>query len=119
MTWFYQQSTGKLSHDNEFIAIGYSGTGEGRNNSDAQEIQGMGPIPCGEYSIGPSYVHPHLGPCVMNLDAKEGTDTFGRSLFRMHGDNAAHDASHGCIIMGPTVRQMVASSDDKNLKVVA
>lgn len=48
----------------------------------------------------------------MNLDPDDGNEMFGRSLFRMHGDNAAmnHTASDGCIIMGLAVRLEVAEA---------
>jgi hypothetical protein len=53
----------------------------------------------------------------MNLDPESGTEPFGRSLFRIHGDNASHDASHGCIILGPLVRRRIAESGDTELTV--
>jgi hypothetical protein len=116
--WTYRQSDGELLHDGQFEGTGYSGTGDGRNNPAAQKLEGVGPIPCGRYRIGGAYDHPRLGPCVMNLDAEFGTDTFGRSLFRIHGDNARHDASHGCIILGPAIRHAIAGSFDRELTVV-
>jgi hypothetical protein len=117
MTWTYSQTTGELTHNGTFQGTGYSGTGDGRNNPDMQNVQAVGPLPQGTYTIGGAYQHPHLGPCVMNLDPKEGTETFGRSLFRIHGDNAAHNASHGCVILGPAIRHAIADSDDNNLVV--
>lgn len=117
--WTYCQRDGELSLDNSFEGTGYSGTGEGRNNANAEKIEGIGPIPRGLYRIGSAYDHPHLGPCVMNLDPEPGTETFGRSLFRIHGDNSRHDASHGCIILGPAIRRLIASSGDRDLLVTA
>jgi hypothetical protein len=118
MSWFYDQSSGELRHNGEFEGTGYSGTGNGRNNPSAQDLPNTGPIPQGKYHIGPAYAHPHLGPCVMNLDPIEGTNTFGRSLFRIHGDNARHDASEGCIILGPSIRKLIAASGDHDLEVM-
>ena len=115
--WTYRQSDGELMHDTSFAGTGYSGTGEGRNNPAAQAEVGIGPIPQGRYKIGVAYNHPHLGPCVMNLDPEPGTNTFDRSLFRIHGDNARDDASHGCIILGPTIRRAIAMSGDTELTV--
>ncbi len=117
MSWEYDQSSGELRHDGAFEGTGYSGTGIGRNAPDAQRIPHTGPIPQGRYRIGKDYDHPHLGPCVMNLEPEPGTDTFGRSLFRIHGDNKRHDASQGCIILGPTLRRLIARSFDDELEV--
>ncbi len=117
MTYDYHQKDGALIHGPEFVGTGYSGHGEGRNNPALQKKQKVGPIPQGLYKIGPAYQHARLGPCVMNLDPMPGTDTFGRSLFCIHGDNANHDASEGCIILGPTIRRQIAASSDRLLLV--
>lgn len=122
MTWNYVQRTGALYRPNgTLLAHGYSGFGAGLNNPNMQSVTAIGPLPVGTYKIGDSYDHPHLGPCVMNLYYVEGPGTFGRSLFRMHGDNSAHahTASHGCVIMPPGARMEVADSDDGVLFVVA
>lgn len=115
--WTYSQKTGELLRDGAFEGTGYSGTGDGRNNADMQEVKNTGPLPQGDYDIGPEYDDPHLGPCVMALTPSAGTDTFGRSLFRIHGDNARHDASHGCVILGPAIRHVIADSGDTKLRV--
>ena len=117
MSWAYDQSTGELRRDGVFEGTGYSGTGIGRNRPDAQKIPDTGPIPQGKYIISAPYLHPHLGPCVMNLVPVPGTDTFGRTAFRIHGDNARHDASEGCIILGPSIRKEIAASGDHELEV--
>lgn len=119
MTWQYQQSTGELSWDGEFEGTGYSGAGIGRNNPAEQGTPDVGPIPQGQYRIGSAYDDiGKLGPCVMALDPSPGTNTFGRSLFRIHGDNVNHDASHGCIILGPAIRRKIASGADRDLVVI-
>jgi hypothetical protein len=115
--WTYAQRTGALSRDGEYEGTGYSGTGEGRNNPSLQCEPDIGPIPQGVYRIGPAYDHPHLGPCVMTLEPAAGTNTFGRSLFRIHGDNVRHDASHGCIVFGPGTRRLISASGDRGLTV--
>jgi hypothetical protein len=117
--WTYAQRTGALSRDGEYEGTGYSGTGEGRNNHDLQSEPDIGPIPQGLYRIGPAYDHPHLGPCVMNLEPAPETNTFGRSLFRIHGDNTRHDASHGCIVIGSGARRLISASGDRALTVTA
>ena len=118
--WTYRQTDGELLHDGVFEGTGYSGTGAGRNNPDMQSVPNVGPIPQGTYKIGPAHDEiGTLGPCVMNLDPTDYTDDFGRSAFRIHGNNAANDASHGCIILGPQIRQMIAASTDRDLTVTA
>lgn len=117
MSWMYTQSSGELTKDGTFEGTGYSGTGFGRNNPAAQSIQNVGPIPTGAYIIGDAYDDDHLGPCVMHLDSAEDTNTFGRSLFRIHGNNADNDASHGCVILGPSIRYLIATSDDRSFIV--
>ena len=116
----YSQSTGELTQDGVFVGTGYSGTGAGRNKPGMEHVPDVGPIPQGRYKIGPARDDDaKLGPCVMNLDAEPGTDTFGRSLFRIHGNNKQNDASHGCIILGPAIRHQIRDGADKELTVVA
>lgn len=93
--WGYAQGDGELLHDGAFEGTGYSGTGAGRNAPEQQSVPNVGPIPQGRYRIGAHYDDPTLGPYVMHLDAEPGTNTFGRSLFRIHGDNARHDRQCG------------------------
>lgn len=112
--WRYQISTGELTRDGEFVGTGYSGSGytaaDGRNNPAMVHIHGKGPIPPGLYQIEKPRDSETLGPCVMNLTPMPGTNDFGRSLFRIHGNNKANNASHGCIILGPSIRHLIAAS---------
>ena len=117
--WTYRQRTGELLHDGAFEGSGYSGRANGRNNPNAQAVRDTGPVPEGLYAIGAAFDHPHLGPCVMLLYPEPGTNTFGRSAFYIHGDNARHDASHGCIILGPAIREKIAAGPDHKLTVIA
>lgn len=119
MTWQYRISNGELTHDGEFIGTGYSGHGEGRNNPYDISIADTGPIPLGVWDIGPSYTDAIRGPIVMRLAPESDTETFGRSGFLIHGDNATHTASTGCIILGPAIRREIDQSQDKNLRVIA
>ncbi len=96
---------------------GYSGTGGGRDNPDMETRGFEGPIPRGTYDIGASRRHSSLGPEVMNLDPV-GHMAHGRTDFRIHGNNAANDASEGCIVLPPNVRRLIAGSADKRLEVV-
>lgn len=97
----------------------YSGYGEHRNDPSLCNVPNVGPIPPGKYRIGKAYQHEHLGPVVMNLDPLPGTNTFGRSLFRIHGDNKEHNASHGCIIAPRSLREAINASQDRILEVLA
>jgi hypothetical protein len=121
MSWTYHQASGRLERNGMLVASGgYSGNGAARNNSAMQSTIGHGPIPVGSWRIGPIHTHPTKGPYVMNLDPLPGTVTFGRTLFRIHGDSRLHpgQASDGCIIFGPAVRQAIGSSADTLLVVV-
>jgi hypothetical protein len=115
--WVYRSSDGELLHDGTFEGSGYSGTGAGRNNPSMEDEHGIGPIPRGRYRIGPERASERLGPVVMNLDPI-GHDAMGRTAFRIHGDDARHDASHGCVILGPVLRHLIAGSFDTELEVV-
>lgn len=116
--WKYSQSTGELSQSGTSVGHGYAGTGKGRNNPAMQHVKRTGPLPRGFYTIGEAYKHPHLGPVCMNLEPDKANEMFGRDLFRIHGDSADGDASLGCIVMGPSIRKLVAKSSDKRLQVV-
>jgi len=117
----YSQSTGVLARNGAAVGHGYSGHGAGRNNPAMQAAPNVGPIPQGQYKIGPPFDTPPSahGPHVMRLIQAPGTDTFGRDGFLMHGDNPQHDASEGCIIMPPDVRNAVSASGDTDLTVTA
>jgi len=117
--WTYFQKTGELADEGgEIVATGYSGHGEGRNNPAMEGVKDVGPIPAGSYAIGSVRDTETHGPVVMPLAHLAG-DTFGREGFLIHGDNTRHDASQGCIILPRTVRQAIAESADRMLKVVA
>ena len=117
MSWTYSQSTGQLSENGIQVGVGYSGTGTGRNNPAEEAVPRTGPIPSGKYSIGPPHDTDTHGPYVMSL-TPVGHNALGRSGFLMHGDNVRHDASLGCIILGPQIRHRVGTSGDKDLEVV-
>jgi len=119
MTWKYQQHDGALFHNGEFEGTGYSGTEYGRNNPTAQDVANLGPIPQGNYWIGKPFTDAVRGPIVMALTPNPEDQMFGRSGFLIHGDNAAHDASHGCVVLGPLLRAAIANSGDVHLLVTA
>lgn len=122
MSWTYHIASGRMVNAADATVFqGYSGAGhssaEGRNNPAMCNVVAKGPIPPGQYTIGAPHASPNTGPYTMNLDPKPGTNTFGRSAFRIHGNNAANDASHGCIILPPDARHAIWESGDHDLIV--
>ncbi|MFZ5503511.1 MAG: tlde1 domain-containing protein [Pseudomonadota bacterium] len=123
------QSTGQVTRvdangNSTVLGTGYSGHGEGVNNPDMQNVEGVGPIPQGRYEIGPQQDNitgegTRL-PGSMRLTPLEGTDTFGRDGFIIHGDNARGDqsASKGCPILNRNIRDQIANSDETVFRVV-
>lgn len=120
--WTYSQSAGSIKENNgEPCGLGYSGKGEHKNIPSAQDIKMCGPIPRGIYRINaPQNTEAH-GPFVLPLTPDPGNTMFGRSGFLIHGDSIAHPggASEGCIILPKLVREMIWSSGDWGLLVVA
>jgi RHS repeat-associated protein len=100
----YHQSTGSLTCTNDTTGAtylscnGYAGTGNGRNNPAAQNQSSVGPLPQGDYTVGDSFRHPHAGPGTRRLTPASTNQMYGRSGMMIHGDNASHDASEGCIV---------------------
>ena len=120
MTHIYQQSTGNLYHDTTPLGTGYAGHGLGLNNPAAQFIEGVGPLPCGWYTIGAPFDHPRCGPFTMRLTPDADTEMNGRAGMCMHGDTASenHTASDGCIVAARDIRETVWASGDRRLLVV-
>jgi hypothetical protein len=119
--WVYAQSTGRLSRNGDFEGSGYSGHGQGLNAPDMEAEHGVGPIPRGRWKITEwDTQHGALGPVVGILEPV-GHTAHGRTLFRIHGDNAEqdHTASDGCIILGRVLREKMRDSGDADLEVVA
>lgn len=96
---------------------GYSGTGRGRNNPDAQDESYVGPIPRGTWIATGGWYNkrPRPGTNIMNLEPIGGGENcFGTGrecqTFRMHGNNAANDASEGCLVLPPN-RTIIPSGE--------
>ena len=106
--WSWDQSEGALYLGELRVARGYSGRGEGRNNPAMEAVRGVGPIPAGRWRIGPPHLSARTGPHVMTL-TPIGHDAHGRSAFQIHGDNAAGDASSGCIVLPRWVRERISA----------
>lgn len=118
MAWFYSQADHTFKkHDTLITNDAYSGTGGGRNNPLMQKVKDVGPIPVGMYHIDAATNSRHTGPLTLPLRPMQGTDTFGRTAFRIHGDNRTHDASHGCIILGHALRLQISHCHDRTLVV--
>jgi RHS repeat-associated protein len=111
----YSQSSGQFTctknGQQTINAIGYAGTGPGRNNPDMQQVHDVGPLPRGDYTIGPAYYNQHTGPITHNLTPDPATEMYTRDLMRIHGNNSQNDASNGCIILPPAVRSQLHGGD--------
>lgn len=122
--WIYSIKSGKLYLDSldNYKGIGYSGYGTLYHNDPLKASEkALGPIPPGKWHIGPAYKHASLGPLTMNLDPYPETEVFGRSAFRIHGDNSTpdpYDGSRGCIILNRLLRTDIAASESKELLVI-
>lgn len=119
--WTYEQRTGHLSLNGILKGTGYSGHDAGVNNPALESVHDVGPIPRGKYVIGQFFDDPGgKGPTVAHLTPVDGTHTFGRGGFMIHGDNSAgnRSASHGCIILARFLRESVRDSGDADMEVL-
>lgn len=128
--WIWDQSAGKLYRQfdpehTEFVSAGYSGKGRGKNNPSLQGVQGVGPIPRGDYNIAAVYNSNRVGPYALRLEPLDGgkpdtVDELDRGAFRVHGDSikAPGTASNGCIILPRAIRVKIWKSGDRLLRVI-
>ncbi len=118
--WKYTQQEGYLTLNNVGKGVGYSGAGEGKNNSTAQSIKNVGPIPCGKYLIGAPVDTITHGPYVLPLTPDPANEMFDRSGFLIHGDSVVSPgtASEGCVILGRVTREKIWQSKVHTLLVV-
>ena len=122
--WEYSQSTGQMTYvDNQSgattpVGSGYAGNGTGFNNPNMQNVPFVGPIPQGNYDIGGATIS--KGPLTLPLTPQQGTNTFGRDAFRIHGENPSRpqNSSEGCIVIDPNIRNQINNSPDRELRVV-
>jgi hypothetical protein len=99
----------------------YAGQGDGLNNPDFEAVHDVGPLPEGKYKMTALINSPHTGPNTIILEPEDITKMYGRSGFRIHGDNqeASFSASNGCIVMaGGGNRLTVWNSGDHELEVL-
>ena len=111
--WVWDQSAGSLSWEGKVIAFGYAGKGAGKNNPDMQDVKKTGPIPRGLWRMTGVKNSPNTGPFTIVLVPEAGTDTRGRSEFRVHGDNKTGTASEGCIILPRPIRNRLWENRSK------
>src|ERR1035441_3162218 len=106
----YSQTSGLFTMGNHTFT-GYSGNGDGLNNSDMQDVKGVGPLPQGQYTIEPPHVDHVTGPVSMCLVPAPANEMFGRGDFLIHGDNMAldHTASEGCIVLNHWARLQIGA----------
>jgi hypothetical protein len=129
--WTYRQADGVLLHDGVYVAKGYSGFGEGKNNPAMQDHARLGPIPRGFYTMrlimdsnGQATDYKGKKAPVMRLVPAASDQMFGRRGFLIHGDSvsAPGKASHGCVIERLEIREQIAQSaehGDNQLQVVS
>lgn len=119
LTWTYNSATGGLYHNGTYIETGYAGHGAGVNDPSMQSISRVGPLPTGRYTIGPQYYSPNTGRATMALTPAPTNQMYGRSAFRIHGDNSQRNrtASEGCMIFNRDIRDQIANSGDTDLVV--
>lgn len=118
--WIYEQATGKLLRNGNFIAEGYAGYGPGKNNPAFECVKNIGPLPKGKYTINAPYDSKKVGEYALVLTADIHNKMYGRDDFRIHGDAIANpgSASQGCIILPLAIRQLIWRSGDRELEVV-
>ncbi|MDR2152942.1 MAG: DUF2778 domain-containing protein [Helicobacteraceae bacterium] len=136
-TWAYKVGDGDLYNpDGKLIyKEGYAGAQKPcdinekkveipcKNNSEYEDRKNLGPIPRGLWWIGSHYTDTNsegkMHEYKIRLCPLIGTNTFGRTQFRIHGDsNPSGEASEGCIIFPKDIRIKIASSTVRLLKVI-
>ena len=119
--WTYSQSTGQLLNPNgAYVATGYSGFADAKNDSNREQDKNLGPIPRGQWQMIEKFDSASHGPFCIRLWPSSDTDCFNRDGFLVHGDSIKNPgtASHGCIILPRTIREMLWKSADKWIDVV-
>lgn len=129
--FLYHQRTGKLEHDRiGLIGFGHSGDPDagGMDDPAMQSVRSVGPLPVGDYTIGPPEDRPeHTGEFSMALTPASTNEMFGRGAFYIHGFRIGlkpGQGGKGCIEIGPLQRWAVGGAvlgpnRDNHLRVVA
>lgn len=121
--WVYEQSTGQLRDKTMHpVYKGYAGHGEGLNNPKMANVQNVGPLPCGMYTMEKPVDTKTHGPYVIWLTPHKDNQMFDRAGFGIHGDEVKHPneqlASHGCPIFPRIMREMMWESGDHDFAVI-
>lgn len=117
--WQYSQGTGELvSPGGTLAGCGYAGCGVCVNQPLMQWASDRGPIPRGNYTIGPPRDDEQMGPFCLPLEPDPNNEMHDRFGFYIHGDNSDSTASTGCIIMPRDVREEISASNCDQLEVV-
>jgi hypothetical protein len=117
----YDRRTGYLTRSGgSLLGIGWAGQGKGYNNPAMDDVDKVGPLPAGFYTLQEPHDSPRTGKYTMNLLPDPSNDMKGRSLFRCHGANADHPAtsSEGCIVQLHGTRVAMWTEGDHYLQVM-
>ncbi len=115
----YEQSTGKMFHNDKPIGACYAGAVGYKNKTEYEGLKNKGPIPRGKWTIGYTYLkHPHLGTYAIAL-LPNGHNALGRSGFMIHADSVKNPggASEGCIVCALEVRKYIHTRKTEGLEV--
>ena len=124
--WKYEQHSGKLfDPTGKYVALGYAGGNCGKdpiglNNTDMEQVKGVGPLPCGLYTFQTPVLESHLGKFAIPLLPDSANVMYGRGGFYVHGDlviGLPNSASEGCIILARAIRDSMWASTDHLLLV--
>ena len=103
----YEQSTGAfwlINGDYQCpLCVGSAGRSSGRNNPEADDQRGVGPLPRGYYRLR-VVSHPRFHAPAIRLDPEAETDLKGRGGFYIHGGTQ----SEGCILIQRAERAIIA-----------
>lgn len=115
----FQVGRGFIWINGEKIGPAYSGAPGAVDDETRAAERETGPIPAGIWAIGEPVDKQELGPFCLPLTPVPGTQTFGRSAFYIHGDNAAHNqtASKGCIVAARDIRERINADPDRRIFV--
>lgn len=128
MSWTWQVTGGRLIDPTGTLqAKGYSGQPPHTNVAADEGLEGLGPIPRGNwFATGVEEETVKHGPFVIVLAPDANTRSFVVSLgrdpdsFRIHGERVAPPlglASDGCIIISRDIRELFWASLDHDLLV--
>ncbi len=122
--WIFAQSSGAMFHrvgtSVRLLALGYSGTGDGKNDPDEQCERDHGPIPRGRYTIEAPTTFNHMSFC-LPLRPDPNNEMCGRSGFLIHDGvfyGPTGNSSLGCICLPEPARKVIWESGDRTLEVL-